>query len=402
VARAVAALLGRISPTTGRLAGDALRANPRRTTLTVMSLLLPVSIVIIAAMPFDAALVKFDRLARTAVATPLAVDADSFVGPVATQPLAPAQGSVLEAVPGVRAVLPYENANISLPDGSLGLLYAVPLATAERAGVPDMVEFPRLASDPAAFTETLTAGQIAASHFAARRLDLRPGSRLTLPTPSGPHVFTVGAFFDDWSFTGSFAVDIDTYRAIWRDDGAARFAIVPTEGTPVDDLRGLLEEAVAGAAMPALVRTLDEASFSHEASTHVVVRLIRGITLACFVFAGLALATAAFTAVTERRWTFALQRTLGMTKRQIARSLALEAAAVGAIGAISGAIVGLVLGVLSARIVARGLATTLPSVVPWTLVVIATVLGIVVALSATDYPRRVAKRLTIIEALRFE
>ena len=62
-----------------RLAGDALRANPRRTAINVMALLLPVSILIMITFTFDAGGAEIGRLARAIVATPLNVDADSYV-----------------------------------------------------------------------------------------------------------------------------------------------------------------------------------------------------------------------------------------------------------------------------------------------------------------------------------
>lgn len=405
-ARAMATLLGRLSTTTGRLAGDALRANPRRTTINVMALLVPVTIVIMTAVAFGAGLARIGELARAVVAAPLNVDAESYVGgpggSVASQPLAAEHQSVLEAVPGVRAVLPYENANIALPDESHGILYAIPLAAAQRAGVSDMVTIPRLADDPAVFTQSLAAGEIAASRFAARSLDLRPGARVTLPTPSGPQVFTIGALFDDWAFQSTFYIDLDTYRGVWGDDGAHRFAIVPTAGASLDDLRRRLDAAVTETAMPAQVHTRAEAIAQLETSTASLLPLMWGISLASLVFAALALANAAFTAVTERRWTFALQRTLGMTRRQIGRSLALEALAVGLIGAIGAAIAGLGLGHFTARLLASQLATTLPGTIPWTWLAVSTVLGVAIATGATYHPRRTAERATIIETLRFD
>lgn len=404
--RAAANLLGRLSPTTGRLAGDALRANPRRTTINVMALLLPVTIVVMTTVAFDGSLGAIGRLARAVVAAPLNVDADSYIGgpasPVASQPMAPAHQSVLEAVPGVRAVLPYENAHIRLPDDSRGVVYAVPLAAAERAGVADMVQVAQLASDPDEFTRRLVAGEIAASHFAARALDLRLGDRLTLPTPDGPETFTVGGFFDDYAFVGTFYVDLDTYRAVWGDDGAHRYAVVPAVGTSLDDLEGRIEAALAATAIPAHVITRDAAITELETNTTAFLPLIRGMTLAGLVFSVLALANAAFTAVTERRWLFALQQTLGMTRREIARSLALEAIVVGVLGTIGAVVVGIFLAAVNNRVLGNVTAISLGISVPWVFVGIAAVLGITVALGATYFPRRAARRMTIIEALRFD
>ena len=48
------------------------------------------------------------------------------------------------------------------------------------------------------------------------------------------------------------------------------------------------------------------------------------------------------------------------------------------------------------------LALTLGISVPWAFIAIAAVLGIAVALGATWFPRRTAKRMTIIESLRFD
>lgn len=404
--RAAADLLDRLSPTTGRLAADALRANPRRTTINVMALLLPVGIMITTTVAFDGSLDEIGRFARATVTAPLNVDADSYIGgpasPVASQPLAPAHQSVLEAVPGVRAVLPYENAQIRLPDDTRGVVYAVPVAAAERAGVSDMVQVGQLASDPAAFTRSLLAGEIAASHFAARALDLDVGDRLTLPTPNGARTFTVGALFDDFAFGGTFYVDLDTYRAVWGDDGAHRYAVVPAAGASVDELRARIDDALTAAAIPAHVITRAEAVTELETISTSLLPLLRGMTLAGLVFAVLALANAAFTAVTERRWLFALQQTLGMTRREIARSLALEAVVVGVVGTIGAVIVGICLASVNNRFLGNMLAITLGISVPWTFVGIAAVLGIAVAIGATYFPRRTAKRMTIIEALRFD
>ena len=98
----------------------------------------------------------------------------------------------------------------------------------------------------------------------------------------------------------------------------------------------------------------------------------------------------------------ALQRTLGMTSREIARSLALEAIVVGVVGTIGAVIVGIGLAKVNNRILGNITAITLGISVPWMFVGIAAVLGIVVALGATYFPRRSAKRMTIIESLRFD
>ena len=405
-ARAAAAVLNRLSSTTGRLAADSLRANPRRTTINVIALLIPVAAVAMTAVAFGSGLTGINRLARAAVGAPLNVDADSYVnvlgGSVASQPLTPFHQGALEAIPGVRAVLPYQNANIRLPDASPGILYAIPFAAAARAETTEMVTFARLADNPADLTRRLLAGEIGASRVSARLLGLKPGSNVILPTPSGPRTFTVGALFDDWAFQGTFAMDLDLYRSVWGDERAYRYAIVPSPGASPRELAARINIMTKGFAIPAQAHTRDRTVNELKANTTIFLPLTRAMTLVSLLFAALALANAAFADVTERRRLLALQRTLGMTNRQIGRSLALESATVGVIGAVGGGIVGVGLGVVSARILAYQVALTIDYAVPWTLIIISIILGVMVAVGATHYARRMAKRIPIIEALRFE
>ena len=149
-------------------------------------------------------------------------------------------------------------------------------------------------------------------------------------------------------------------------------------------------------------RSLQESRTQIKTNTTIFLPLTRGMTLASLIFAPLALGNAAFTAVTEQRWTLGLQRALGMSRRQIARSLALEAATIGLTGAIGGALVGVGLGIFAIRVLAYQVAVTVHYTIPWSLVAASAVLGVVVAVSATAYPRRIARRVTIVESLRFE
>ncbi|MEN3273576.1 MAG: putative transport system permease protein, partial [Actinomycetota bacterium] len=240
------------------------------------------------------------------------------------------------------------------------------------------------------------------SHFAARALHLHVGDRLTLPTPTGARTFTVGAFFDDFSFQSTFYADLDTYRDAWGDAGAHRYAIVPAASTSLHDLEGRLGAALTRASIPAQVISRADAVAEFKTNTTSFLPMIRGITLVGLVFAVLALANAAFTAVTERRWLFALQQALGMTRREIARSLALEAIVVGIVGTVGAVSFGIWMATINNRFMGNMLAITLGISVPWTFIGIAGVAGIAVALGATYFPRRTAKRTTIIEALRFE
>lgn len=402
ITNALAALMGRLSPAIGRHAGDALRSNPRRTSFTVAVLALPLATVVGISAAFNAATSKFDHVARTFITAPLNVSSESFVGYTAAQPLAPTSQRSLEAVPGVRAALAFQNAFIALPDHTDGVIYTVPLTAARRAGLPGIIQSDRLADDPAAFQRGLAAGEIAASHLAARKLHLHVGSKLTLPTATGPHAFRVASLFEDWAMRSTFYLDRDTYLALWHDDGAARFAIVPEPGVSVTALRSRLEKTVTADGMASHVHTRDQDVNELVGTLKSLISLTRAIELATLLCAAGALANTAFTTVAERRWTFGLQQALGMTQRQLTRSLALEAVAIGVIGSVAGALIGLGLGAVMIHAMSAISSSRLPHPIPWGALGASLLLGAGIAALATQYPRRTARRLSIIESLRFE
>lgn len=402
VTGALAELMGRLSPAVGRHAADALRANPRRTSFTVAVLALPLATVVCISAAFSAATAKFNHVARSFITAPLNVSSDSFIGYTAAQPLAPSSQRALEAVPGVRAALAFQNAFIALPDHKDGVVYTLPLTAAQRAGVPGLIQADRLAGDPAAFRQGLAVGDIAASLLAARNLHLHVGSRLTLPTGTGPHTFRVAALFDDWSMRSTFYLDRDTYTGLWHDEGAARFAIVPESGASLAALRSRLEKTVAAEGMAAHVHTRDQDVHELVGTLRILISLTRAIELATLLCAAVALADTAFTAVAERRWTFGLQQALGMTQRQLTRSLALEAVAIGVVGSVAGAAIGLGLGAVMIHAMSAISSSRLPHPIPWGAMGSSLLLGAGIAALATQYPRRTARRLTIIASLRYE
>jgi putative ABC transport system permease protein len=121
--------------------------------------------------------------------------------------------------------------------------------------------------------------------------------------------------------------------------------------------------------------------------------------LAAVAVAGLSLASTAFTTVLERRWTLGLQRALGMSRSQIARSLALEAGLVASVGAVGASVVGISTGVVMSQGFGLVAGSSLPVTIPWTVVGVCLVGALVLSLLATAYPRRLATRTEIIDAL---
>ena len=104
--------------------------------------------------------------------------------------------------------------------------------------------------------------------------------------------------------------------------------------------------------------------------------------------------------VIERVREIGLLRAVGMTRRQVWRSVAVEAGILGLAGAILGIVVGLAVG--AAMVLLAGGRLDVEAGVPWPTVGLTLILGVVVAMLAAAYPAYLASRLSIVRAVRYD
>jgi putative ABC transport system permease protein len=104
--------------------------------------------------------------------------------------------------------------------------------------------------------------------------------------------------------------------------------------------------------------------------------------------------------VIERVREIGILRAAGMTRTQVWRSVVVEAGVLGLAGAILGIALGLLVGALMVGL--AGGRFDLATGIPWSIVGLALVLGVVVAMLAAAYPARIASRLSIVRAVQYE
>jgi putative ABC transport system permease protein len=104
--------------------------------------------------------------------------------------------------------------------------------------------------------------------------------------------------------------------------------------------------------------------------------------------------------VLERVREIGILRAAGMTRRQVWRSVVVEAGVLGLAGAMLGVVLGLAVGAL--MVVLAGGRIDIATGIPWSIIGLATVLGIALAMLAAAYPARIASRLSIIRAVQYE
>jgi putative ABC transport system permease protein len=383
----------------GRLSADALLKNPARTTLTVSTLVLTGSLVIAIGAGFGSYGKALRHHAFGWFGAPLFVQASSFTGFRPDQPLQASLRPRLEAVDGVGFAYPMRYAQIDL-DGDHVVLYAVPVVQAAREGASRTLSVPGGSQNR--FIGHLARGELVISRLMATRRGLEPGDLVSIPTPTGRRTFRVGDVFEDLNGFEASYIEYGTYARVWGTTHADRFYILPETGRETGAVAGALRRFIRQESLPADVLTQDEAVDDLVGTVLGFLALAQGIGVAALVVAVLTVANTMFTTVLERRWEFGLQRAVGMARRQLGRSVMLEAGVMGLVGGAGAVVLGTGIGALFLRGMEAGFAWRVPYQVPLATIAAGLVGGALLAASAGVYPQRLAIRPPIIEALRYE
>jgi putative ABC transport system permease protein len=253
--------------------------------------------------------------------------------------------------------------------------------------------------------EALTAldagGAVVLPRAQADRLGLGVGSTMTLAAASGTSVDLRVVGIVDRGFpgrggeallvgwpdgTGHFGVEgADLLAVRYAPDAPASTAAAVEAAARDLGLQPVPLERVEGAIGTALGR---------------VFGLFDLLALVAVAVAALGIVNTLSMDVVERVREIGILRATGMTRRQVARSVMVEAGMLGLVGALLGIATGLVLAV--ALVLLAGGRLDGGFAIPWPTVVLALALGVGLAMLAGYYPARLAARQSIVRAVRAE
>lgn len=146
--------------------------------------------------------------------------------------------------------------------------------------------------------------------------------------------------------------------------------------------------------------TLDRIKGAVDDALGRIFGLFDALAAVAVVIAALGIVNTLTMNVIERVREIGVLRAAGMTRRQVWRSVVVEAGILGLAGAGLGIILGLVVGAL--LVLLPGGRLDVAASIPWQVVGLSVVLGVVVAMLAAAYPARLAARLPIVQAVSFE
>ncbi len=405
--------------------------------LLVATLLIPFvlpAIVRVAGAPF-AAIFRFEeRLARSSVVrdrsrTALTLGSLTIglamivaLGGVGEHARAAAAGWISDVVPGdlvltsIRPIAAEDGVPEDITGAVPGIARVSPIATfdvalqgtrTDAAAVvgADMAADGRLAfvdgDRDAALAALDAGGSVIVPAAMAERFGLSVGGVLLVPTNDGGSLALTIVGIVERSIPGRTG---EAMLIGWSDAtnrlgvaGADVFAVRFAPGAPASAHDALQGEATT---LALEVVPLDRIEGAISDALGRIFGLFDALAAVAVLIAALGIVNTLTMNVIERVREIGILRAAGMTRGQVWRSVVVEAGVLGLAGALLGIALGLVVG--ASMVVLSGGRFDVASGIPWSIIGLALVLGVAVAMLAAAYPARIASRLSIVRAVQYE
>ncbi len=390
-------LATRFAPVAGRLSGDALLGNARRTSGTIMAMALSLTFVLGLGGYMGSTKKALVRWIEDAITSDLFVRASTkfnrpdflFPGGLRDELL---QVSGVKSVECYRAIRPLFKGHQIL------------VASIEIDPLLDRIKYEFTQGDVASMRRGLTKeGKCVVSDNFYRRYGLGVGQQVELASPNGIVRLPIAAVVRDYgSDQGTILMDRSIFLRYWKDDRVDVFDVSVIPGTAVGQVRELIHAKLAGR-YPSLVSTRQEFTAEITKAIDAFYALTRVTIFLALGVAFLGIVTALLISVAERTREIGILKALGAIPAQLARSVILEALLL--------ALVGLVLAIPAGSLFASFMEGPLaelftgwimPHQYPWdTLMQLLVALPLISALAAW-IPARQAGKMKIVEAIEYE
>lgn len=257
--------------------------------------------------------------------------------------------------------------------------------------------------DPA-LVEAMNSGRgVAIAENFAYRFGVGAGDTIELSTPEGRRSFEVTRVFEDYSWPfGLVMMDRSVYENLWHDDTVTYVDICLADGVDRGAFQQHLTEAL-GERFTLYVYDIADIKQTADDAMRDAVALGDVQVLIAIVIGFLGIVNSLLISVLQRTREIGLLRAVGMTRRQVSRSVMLEALYIGLVGGVIGIITGLAGGWFPLRYFTLGITGYLtPIVVPWKQMAMAIIAAALIGVFASVLPARRASAVNVIDAIGYE
>jgi putative ABC transport system permease protein len=394
----VVAGIGRLVGRAGmpaRLAAANTGRNPARTAATSTALLIGVTLVAMMSTGAVTARASLDGELDSRfpvdvqVTAPTGVDTD---GGSVVEPLPAGTEARLDAVTGVSSVVVLPTDTVTLGDtGMLATVLALSGAEAD-----DVLRDADLAA-------RVTDGTVVVPRGVAKNAGVQDGDTLSLAlgddltgepvdgTPTADLTVAVSAL-DDWNVLVTPATLEELGSAGTLGTAWLRVADIESSGRVVQQIQDLTADTALDISGAALERAL------YQRAIDTMLAVVVGLLAVAVVIALIGVTNTLSLSVIERRRESATLRALGLTRRQLRSSMAVEGALIAGVGAVVGVVLGLAYGWLGSAAVLATLGE-LELRVPWADLGIVLAVALAAGVLASVLPGRSAARTPPVAAL---
>jgi putative ABC transport system permease protein len=240
-----------------------------------------------------------------------------------------------ERLPGVLSVEKYRKGLLIYND------HPVVLAAFDWAHRPDRTPLLLVSSLPNAYEEASAGRAVFVSESFAFRYASELGMSIDLETTAGRKPFSIAAIVRDYTMDlGTILLDIDVYQQMFKDTRLTYAHIWPTPEANIELLRSNVSNIVRDNPQITVV-TNAEFRAEVEARVHDLLRVLGSLQIFACAIAVLGVVNFLLAAILDREKEIALLRSVGLTSRQIRKSIMFEGGIVGLTGATLGFLAGL-------------------------------------------------------------
>ena len=391
--------LRRLSPTGGRMAGDATRTNAARTAATAVALTIGLSVVVVNS-----------GMTSSFLGTIRSQIDNAYVRDATVQPYGarPEEGGAqtmdasirrqVAALPGAGVVTPLRLTTIEMPRRKdlPGLAQGVDPA------VFGSVDHSQIAGATRAEAfDGLAHGDVMVSAGYARGVGIKVGDIVPLRGPSGTRNARVAGLVDIVTPLPSLFVSLDTMREIYGVTNDAQVLVKARPGTDAGAFVNSVDRMISRR-HPEL-ETLSTTDIKHQITTEVNRQfgLFNAILYVAIIVSLLGVVNTLAMSVAQRTREIGLLRALGASRWLVRLSMLDESLLI----TTSGSIAGVGLGLVIAWSWVQSLDTFMPGIVfhmPVAAIVSIAVAAVVLGVIAAALPARRAARLDVIDALSYE